>query len=368
MGEIYYSSGQKQKALDHYYRALLLSRTVGYRLYESRVLRNMGVVYESLGQKTEALKYYKQALSLNRARGDRREEAFTLNNLGRLYQGLGQVSKSVDYYHRALLLTRETQDRVVEALALHNIARAERSRGNLTEARSQLEEALKIIESLRTKVASQELRSSYFASEHQHYDFYIDLLMQMHKKRPSEGMAADALQASERARARSLLESLAEARADIRQGIDPTLLDRERSLQQGLRAKANRQVQLLSGKPNKEEAEVLAREIRNLTNEYDQLQAEIKSKSPRYAALTQPQPLGLQEIQQQVLDDQTLLLEYALGDERSYLWAVTSTTMTVMNCRAEPKSKTQRASSMVYSLHASANPQKQLSNVRRESL
>ena len=262
------------------------------------------MVYESLGQKAEALKYYKQALSLNRACGDRRGEALTLNNLGRLYQGLGQVSKSVDYYHRALLLTRETQDRVGEALALHNIARAERSRGNLTEARSQLEEALKIIESLRTKVASQELRSSYFASEHQRYDFYIDLLMQMHKQRPSEGIAADALQASERARARSLLESLAEARADIRQGIDPTLLDRERSLQQGLRAKANRQMQLLSGKPNKEEAEVLAKEIRNLTNEYDQLQAEIKSKSPRYAALTQPQPLSLKEIQEQVLDDQ----------------------------------------------------------------
>src|SRR6185436_789850 len=121
---------------------------------------------------------------------------------------------------------------------------------------------------------------------------------------------------------------LVEARADIRQGIDPTLLDRERSVQQGLRAKANRQVQLLSGKLNKEEVEVLAREICNLTNEYDQVQAEIKSKSPHYAALTQPQPLGLQEIQQQVLDDQTLLLEYALGDERSYLWAVTSNTIT----------------------------------------
>ena len=323
MGEIYYSSGQNQKALDHYYRALLLSRAVGDRQIESIVLRNMGVVYESLGQKAEALKYDKQALSLNRASGDRRGEAYTLNNLGRLYQGLGQVSKSVDYYHRALLLTRETQDRVAEALALYNIARAERSRGHLTEARSQLEEALKIIESLRTKVASQELRSSYFASEHQRYDFYIDLLMQMHKKRPSEGIAADALQASERARARSLVESLAEARADIRQGIDPTLLDRERSLQQGLRAKADRQMQLLSGKPNKEEAEALAKEIRNLTNEYDQLQAEIKSKSPRYAALTQPQPLNLKQIQEQVLDANSLLLEYALGDEHSYLWAVT---------------------------------------------
>src|SRR5262249_13810007 len=47
------------------------------------------------------------------------------------------------------------------------------------------------------------------------------------------------------------------------------------------------------------------------------------ASSLRYAALTQPLPLKLKEIQRQTLDDDTLLLEYALGKERSYLWAVT---------------------------------------------
>jgi CHAT domain-containing protein len=37
--------------------------------------------------------------------------------------------------------------------------------------------------------------------------------------------------------------------------------------------------------------------------------------------LTQPQPLGLKQIQEQ-LDTDTLLLEYSVGAERSYLWAV----------------------------------------------
>jgi CHAT domain-containing protein len=348
MGEIYYSLGQNQRALDHYKRSLLLSRAVGDRQLESVVLTNIGVVYEFLGQKSEALRYDRQALSLSRACGDRRGEAYTFNNLGRIYEGLGRGPESLDYYHRALFLFRETQDRVGEALALYNIARAERSRGHFTEARSHLEEALRIIESLRTKVASQELRSSYFASEHQRYDFYIDLLMQMHKKRPSEGIAVDALRASERARARSLVESLAEARADIRQGVDPTLLDRERSLQQGLRAKADRQMQLLSGKPNKEEAEALAKEIRNLTNEYDQVQAEIKSKSPRYAALTQPQLLNLKQIQEQVLDANSLLLEYALGDEHSYLWAVTEST--IKSYELPKRAEIEKAARHVYEL------------------
>jgi len=38
--------------------------------------------------------------------------------------------------------------------------------------------------------------------------------------------------------------------------------------------------------------------------------------------LTRPQPLSVAEIQRDLLDEQTLLLEYALGEERSYLWVV----------------------------------------------
>lgn len=65
----------------------------------------------------------------------------------------------------------------------------------------------------------------------------------------------------------------------------------------------------------------MRREISSLEDEYQQVQATIRQSSPQYAALTQPQPLGLKEIQQQ-LDADTLLLEYSLGKERSYLWAV----------------------------------------------
>src|SRR5439155_18553054 len=52
-----------------------------------------------------------------------------------------------------------------------------------------------------------------------------------------------------------------------------------------------------------------------------------RQSSPRYAALTQPAPLGLKQIQAEVLDPDTLLLEYSLGEERSYLWAVTPTSI-----------------------------------------
>ncbi|HEX5965060.1 MAG TPA: CHAT domain-containing protein, partial [Pyrinomonadaceae bacterium] len=122
----------------------------------------------------------------------------------------------------------------------------------------------------------------------------------------------------------SLLEMLREARAEIRQGIDPALIERDRELRRLIADRSERQTRLLSGKNTEAELAAVAQEIDGLTTEYEQLQARIRDTSPRYTALTQPDPLNLSEIQKQVLDQDTLLLEYALGDEKSYVWAVTA--------------------------------------------
>src|SRR5262249_48944785 len=143
---------------------------------------------------------------------------------------------------------------------------------------------------------------------------------------PSEGHNVSALQASERARARGLLEMLAEANADVNQGIDATLLERERSLQKQVNASAEYQFRLLSDKHTREQVEAAKQDINARVDELRQVEAEIRKTSPRYAELKYPQPLSLPEIQQ-MLDSETLLLEYSLGEERSYLWAVTPATI-----------------------------------------
>src|SRR5262249_49801626 len=145
----------------------------------------------------------------------------------------------------------------------------------------------------------------------------------MHERQSDKGFDGRALQASERARARSLLEILTEANANIREGVDPALIERERALQQGVNGKADVMTRLFSERASAEQIAALRREIGALTTQYQDVRAEIRRASPRYAALTQPTPLGLKEIQQQVLDRDTLLLEYSLGQQRSFLWAVT---------------------------------------------
>jgi CHAT domain-containing protein/tetratricopeptide (TPR) repeat protein len=327
LGLVHLSLGEPQKSLEYYNQALTLVRALGDRRGEAVTLQDIGQVYQQLGDLQKALEYDNQALRLQRAIGNQIGEALTLSYLGASYISLGKPKEALSYLEQALSLHRAIGDQVYEPWTLQKVARAERDLGHLGDARARMDEALKIIERTRSQFVSQELRTSYLASNRTYYEFYIDLLMRLHQLQPASGHEAAALEASERARARSLLDILTESRADIRQGVDAALLERERSSQQQLNLKSERLTRLLSGKDTEAQATAAKKEVEAALAEYQGIEDEIRAQSPRYAALTKPQPLGLKEIQQQVLDENTLLLEYALGEERSYLWAVTSTSV-----------------------------------------
>jgi CHAT domain-containing protein len=77
----------------------------------------------------------------------------------------------------------------------------------------------------------------------------------------------------------------------------------------------------------RERAEAAAREVEALTTEWEAAKARITAANPRYVDLKQSAPLTATQIQGDVLDDDTVLLEYALGRKRSFLWAVTRTSL-----------------------------------------
>lgn len=322
IGLAYAALGETAKALDYYNRALPLRRAAGDRRGEAVTLKNIGVAHASLGQPRQAVGQYEQALKLLRAVGSRREEAVTLLYLGKACALSGEAQKGAEYYAQALSIFQALSDRLGEAKVRQSIAEAEGARGDFTRALAQIEAAVSLIEAMRAQVVSQQLRTSFFASRQDAYEFQTDLLMQMHRRDPAAGHDAAALEIAERARARGLLETLSESGVDVRQGVDPALLERERELSRRLSAKAARLIALLGQPGRQEQAAALKNEVGALDAEYQQALGDIRGRSPHYAAITQPRPLGLREIQR-LLDADTLLLEYSLGNERSYLWAVT---------------------------------------------
>jgi CHAT domain-containing protein len=311
-----------KEALDYYNQARAMTQKIGNRSLEAQTLDMLGATYSDMGEPDKALELHQQSLEIQRTTKNIRREALGHGNLGHVYTLLGKPEKALDHFNQALAIFRNINDLNNAAIFLEGRARAQQKLGNLAEARKDIEESLSLIETVRARSGSQTLRVSYLASREKAYELYVDLLMQFHAKDPSARHDAEALQASERGRARSLLELLNEAPADIEQGVSVDLVRREREIRQAINAKAQRLIQLRAQNGSRQDIETFDKEIRTLEDEYQQVQVAIRKASPAYAALTQPQPLALKEIQQ-LLEPNTVLLEYSLGDERSYLWAVT---------------------------------------------
>ena len=293
----------------------------------ARLLIWLGRAHNATGDYAQTLVFYQKGLDLYLEIGDKAGIIDVLISISNAYRAQGDPQRALAEAKRATDLARQinvqrfiADARVAEGKAFQSLNRTE-------EAREAYAEAIEAMEFSRSRIAGNTTRASYFTTVREPYELYVDVLMKMHKESPSAGHDQLALQMSERARARSLLEALSESRADIRQGIDPQLFERERTLRQQLNATGERQTRLLIGNHTAEQAAIASKEIAAVISEFQDLQAQILRRSPRYAALTQPVPLSVREIQNKVLDVDTLLLEYALGEERSYLWALTSTSL-----------------------------------------
>jgi CHAT domain-containing protein len=116
-------------------------------------------------------------------------------------------------------------------------------------------------------------------------------------------------------------------------------------LKAGLREKSERRIRLLGGKHSDDEIKAVEKEIGNLTVEYQETEAQLRTMSPAYAALTQPQPLSAKEIQQQLLDPDTVLLEYSLSEDRSLVFVVTTDSLQAFDLpkKAEIEGQARRA-------------------------
>ena len=235
---------------------------------------------------------------------------------------------------------------MTETRALFGLARASLGLNRLDKAQAHIEHALSVAESLRTEVENRNLRSSYVASVTGTTSSMSASLRSSTRPSSKRGFSAKAFEASERGRARSLLDSLSESAVDLHAGLDPEILRREQTIKLAFDDWAQRSRQANESTTGNGDARRLASEYRDLEERYQLIQAEIRSRSPRYAALARPQPLTLREIQKEVLDRDTVLLDHSLGDERSYVWVISPDTHALQEL--PPRAEIEGAAERVY--------------------
>jgi CHAT domain-containing protein/predicted negative regulator of RcsB-dependent stress response len=316
----------QQDALKSLNLALPLSRESHNRAFEAYTLVRVGEAYAQQNEPRKALDFYQQALDIQRELQDRRGQAITLDHIGRAYALLGQSSKALDSYSEALRNWVGVGDKQGQALSLYGTARIERDLNNLPAARDKIEEAIKIVEALRYKPTSHQLRMTYFAGKQDFYALDVDVKMRLSELNHSEADAEAALYANERAHARDLLDLLSEAHIDLNKEMSPLEAEKNHRLEQEINTLTQNWFRLRSLKRAEDAAAVEARR-KAAIDEQEKFLTAIRNAHPASARIREPKITEPGEIQQ-LLDDDTILLEYAFNEERVYLWAVTRSGIT----------------------------------------
>lgn len=348
LGYANYLLNSYDEALALYEQALALCRQVDDKQRESYVLTHIGMLHAARGDAPKALTHYEQARKIQQDGGMKLGLAVTLDKIANMQASAGDAARAAETFREALGLWADVGAERGRAASLYGLARVEAARGDLASARELVGQAIKIVESVRARTTNPQLRTTLLASKYDYYELDVDLKMRLGAQGTPAALAEfteAAFESSEQARARGLLDMLHESQADVRAWVRPELAAKEGELKKRLCAVSDRvlsqreelgRAQAAAKAADKTESakwevklQALRSEIENLKREYDALsgeysdvQARIRSQSPRYAQLTQPSPLNASRLKE-LLDADTLLLEYSLGEERSYLWAVT---------------------------------------------
>lgn len=350
IGNIYLSQERYAEALDYYQQSLAIDRELGERAGPGITLGNIGNVYDEQDQYTEALDYYQQALAIHREVGNRGGEGGTLNNIGEVYEAQGMYTEALNYSQQALTIAREVGDRTGESNALNNIGKVYEAQGKYTEALDLYQQAIAIVEDIRRIAGSDQARTRFIG---QYVDLYDRAIVLYHK----QGQNDQAFVLSEQGRARSFLDSLATGDVQLTDNDAQALFDQERAAyatrQSARDALAKAQMAI---SPDPALIAELESQLAAAEQAYDAVQASIIARGDQLQDLIPGHSQTVMRIAdvQALLDDQTTLVSYHIGEDTSLAFILTRTSVQVIDLSIGAESIEDDVRSIIGAIHLSA--------------
>ena len=233
-------------------------------------------------------------------------------------------SDALSAYRAALALAEKTGQQEEQSAALAGCARAQLQLHDVAGGLASMDQALQLVEHAYSTLESRDIAGSYITEHHAWYELAIRAAMQEAAQEPDKHDEDMAFAWAERARARSLLESLGQrawgSSADL-----PAAMRR----QVALNRYAIEAQQAMLEKPHADTPAIAAK-LRNLYHEQDALEADQRTyiqqqglAAGQALELTTGKVVGISEVQDKLLDPQTAMVEFSVGQQRSYRWLLT---------------------------------------------
>ena len=320
---------EPQAAMKLYREALGWSIQTGDRRSQALALNSIGQAQKRAQRPLAALDSYQRALELYRSEGDRWAEMVVLSNFAAAYEALGRIERAQELYERAFE-SAQLFDSTHTLLEIHHgLARIERSRGHLDVAKGHLDRALRILATLQRRAVRIDMRSSFLDLRIGILELMVSVLVDLAARDGEPSYLEEALVLTEHFRSQGFLD---EIRAPChRDQMDPAtweklsqLARRINHLHRPSRERSDPRQTVAVGESlpwlleRYWQIEAVACRPLSLTTDFGDNRGSGVVALP--GAIGTGDGLGTRDL----VDSDTILLEYLLTEQRGYLWVVTS--------------------------------------------
>jgi len=281
--------------------------------FTAELLTDMAAAHEKLGESQKSVELLQQALKIQESTGTG-ISGTTLSLLGNSQESLGQLKEALATQERALALVRQLGGNPQwEWQGESRIGHVQRGLGENEEALEHYRNSISLLEHLRASALKTESgRADIFASSRAIYADTADLLVELHRE-------SEALEVAERGRARAFLDMLALSRTGLAEELTPE----QRKREDGILARiSDVQKNLWKENISPDEEKKLKAELTSAEDDLEAFHLEVRQSDPRYASIRYPEPISISRIREELLDEQTALVEFLLGEKRSLVWVV----------------------------------------------
>lgn len=181
-------------------------------------------------------------------------------------------------------------------------------------------DAIEVIENIRGNITIEEFRNTYINNKINVYNRLINLYLELDRPIP-------ALETTEKAKARTFFEMLAEKKINFESDKKDSLIRKEQELRFRIQ-KLYRQLQSITNNPGvkpetrRAARNELASELKIHQEEYNDILLRMKLYNPDYSEIINTGSVNIEDIKLS-LDKNTAILSYWISNDKIYAWCIT---------------------------------------------
>lgn len=307
------------KAEGYYGKALQLSEEIKSVELQAQLLSSLGGFYNNKKDIAKASQALDKAATLFKSFNSKSGLAEVLYNRALVYLEQNKPEEALKLAEQAYLLAADMGNLFFRWTAKEASGRALVMLGETARSQQHFDDAIKIIETMRTQAAGGEQESEKF------FEGMIAPYYEMVKALVAENKNAEAFYYGERAKGRVLLDVLQNGRADVKKAMTPAEREQEQAFKIEM-ASLNRQKsrEAQAPKPDQGNANELKARLQKAHLEYDSFRDKLYAAHPDLRVKRgDAQIIRAEETAQLLPDTNTALLSYLAADDAAYLFVMT---------------------------------------------